>query len=40
MQIVEGILFFKAASNTKTNSLAAARWVLPEECVHETDVQK
>ena len=33
MQIFEGISFFKATNNTKTNELAAARWVLPEGCV-------
>ena len=26
MQIFEGILFFKATNNTKTNKLAAASW--------------
>ena len=36
MQISKQILFFKAMNNTKTNHLAAASWVLQEECVHET----
>lgn len=35
-----GILFFKAMNDTKTNNLAAAGWVLPEECVHKTNLQQ
>ena len=36
MQIFEGILFFKATNNTKTNKLAAASWVLLEVCVRDS----
>ena len=37
MQLLKGILFFKATNTTKANNLSAAGWVL-QGCVHETDV--
>ena len=38
MQIFDGNLFFKATNNSKTNNPAAESRVLPEVCVHETDL--
>ena len=39
VQIFKGNFFFKATNKTKTDSLADVDWVLPEGCVHETDMQ-